>query len=105
MSRRFSASSLPRGFSYSAVACGLKKSGLDLGLLVSDAPASAACVFTTNLVQAAPVLVSRAHLKKSRHKILGVIVNSGNANCATAYLALPPQRPQPEKWLVLSAAT
>lgn len=88
MSRRFSASSLPRGFSYSAVACGLKKSGLDLGLLVSDEPASAACVFTTNLVQAAPVLVSRAHLGKSRRKILGVIVNSGNANCATGPLGL-----------------
>ena len=83
MSRRFSASSLPVGFSYSAVACGLKKSGLDLGLLASDRPASAACVFTTNLVQAAPVLVSRVHLEKSRSKILGVIVNSGNANCAT----------------------
>ena len=83
MMPRTSASHLPRGFSYSAVACGLKKAGLDLGLLASDRPASAACVFTTNLVQAAPVFVSRAHLKKSRYKILGVIVNSGNANCAT----------------------
>jgi glutamate N-acetyltransferase/amino-acid N-acetyltransferase len=83
MSPRISASALPFGFTYSAVACGLKKSGLDLGLFTTDAHASAACLFTTNLVQAAPVLVSRAHLKKSRHKILGVIVNSGNANCAT----------------------
>ncbi|HKW90224.1 MAG TPA: bifunctional glutamate N-acetyltransferase/amino-acid acetyltransferase ArgJ [Candidatus Acidoferrales bacterium] len=83
MKPRISATLLPRGFSYSAVACGLKKSGLDLGLLASDRPASAACVFTTNLVQAAPVLVSRAHLEKSRGKILGVVVNSGNANCAT----------------------
>jgi glutamate N-acetyltransferase / amino-acid N-acetyltransferase len=83
MSPRISASLLPRGFSYSAVRCGLKKSGLDLGLLASDPPASADCVFTTNLVQAAPVLISRAHLKKSRHKMRGIIVNSGNANCAT----------------------
>lgn len=83
MMPRISSSLLPRGFSYSAVACGLKKSGLDLGLLASDRPASAACVFTTNLVQAAPVLVSQSHLKKSRHKMLGVVVNSGNANCAT----------------------
>jgi glutamate N-acetyltransferase/amino-acid N-acetyltransferase len=83
MSQRVSASSLPRGFTYSAVACGLKKSGLDLGLLASETPACAACVFTTNLVKAAPVIVSRAHLKKSRRKIHGVIVNSGNANCAT----------------------
>ncbi|HEV2488981.1 MAG TPA: bifunctional glutamate N-acetyltransferase/amino-acid acetyltransferase ArgJ [Candidatus Acidoferrales bacterium] len=82
MSTRVSASLLPRGFSYSAVACDLKKAGLDLGLIATDRPASAACVFTTNLVQAAPVLVSREHLKKSRRKILGVIVNSGNANCA-----------------------
>ncbi|HEV2299869.1 MAG TPA: bifunctional glutamate N-acetyltransferase/amino-acid acetyltransferase ArgJ [Candidatus Acidoferrales bacterium] len=88
MSSRISASHLPRGFSYSAVACGLKKSGLDLGLLTSNSPASAACVFTTNLVQAAPVHVSRAHLKKSRRKILGVIVNSGNANCATGPVGL-----------------
>jgi glutamate N-acetyltransferase / amino-acid N-acetyltransferase len=83
MNAHLSASQLPRGFAYSALACGLKKSSLDLGLLASDRPASAACVFTTNLVQAAPVLVSRAHLTKSRHKILGVVVNSGNANCAT----------------------
>ena len=82
MSQRISASLLPRGFSFSAVACGLKKSGLDLGLLASDAPASAACVFTTNLVQAAPVIVSRENLRKSRRKILAIIVNSGNANCA-----------------------
>jgi glutamate N-acetyltransferase / amino-acid N-acetyltransferase len=83
MTPRVSASLLPRGFSFSAVACGLKKSGLDLALLTSDVPASAACVFTTNLVQAAPVVVSRKNLRKSRRKIRGIIVNSGNANCAT----------------------
>jgi glutamate N-acetyltransferase / amino-acid N-acetyltransferase len=83
MTPRTSASLLPRGFSFSAVACGLKKFGLDLGLLATDAPASAACLFTTNLVQAAPVTVSRENLKKSRRKIHGIVVNSGNANCAT----------------------
>ncbi|MHB8412752.1 MAG: bifunctional glutamate N-acetyltransferase/amino-acid acetyltransferase ArgJ [Candidatus Acidiferrales bacterium] len=77
------ASLLPRGFKFSAIACGLKKSGLDLGLIVSDVPASAACLFTTNRVQAAPVFVSRVHLSQSRHKMRGIIVNSGNANCAT----------------------
>lgn len=75
---------LPRGFTFSAAACGLKKnSELDLGLLVSEVPASAACVFTANRVQAAPVFVSRMHLRRSRHKMRGIIANSGNANCAT----------------------
>jgi len=77
------ASARPKGFRFAATACGLKKSGLDLGLLVSEVPAAAACVFTTNLVKAAPILVSRAHLKRSESKMRAVIVNSGNANCAT----------------------
>ena len=83
MNPQIPASALPKGFSFAATACGLKKSGLDLGLLVSEVPAAAACVFTTNRVQAAPVFVSRAHLRRSRHKMRGIIVNSGNANCAT----------------------
>jgi glutamate N-acetyltransferase/amino-acid N-acetyltransferase len=83
MSARASASDLPRGFTFAAVACGLKKSGLDLALLVSEVPAAAAAVFTTNRVQAAPVVASRFHLRKSRHKMRGIIVNSGNANCCT----------------------
>ena len=83
MSARPSASDLPRGFTFAAAACGLKKYALDLALLVSEVPAAAAAVFTTNRVQAAPVLASRVHLKKSRHKMRGIIVNSGNANCCT----------------------
>ncbi len=83
MKRRLSASLLPRKFSFSAAACGLKKSGLDLALLVSEVPASAAGVFTTNLVQAAPVVLSREHLRRSAGRMRGLIVNSGNANCAT----------------------
>jgi glutamate N-acetyltransferase/amino-acid N-acetyltransferase len=83
MSTRLSESDIPRGFSFAAVSCGLKKSGVDLGLIVSELPASAAAVFTTNLVQAAPVIVSQAHLRKSRHDTRGIIVNSGNANCCT----------------------
>lgn len=83
MNPRIPASALPKGFSFAATACGLKKSGLDLGILSSEVPAAAACVFTTNRVQAAPVFVSRAHLRRSRSRIRGIIVNSGNANCAT----------------------
>lgn len=83
MNQRIRASALPKGFRFSATGCGLKKSGLDLGLITSDFPASAACLFTKNRVQAAPVLASQAHLRQSRQRIRGIIVNSGNANCAT----------------------
>ena len=74
---------LPRGFSFSSAACGLKKAKLDLALLVSETPAAAAAMFTTNRVQAAPVRASQAHLRKSRGKMRAIVVNSGNANCCT----------------------
>lgn len=75
---------LPHGFRFSATACGLKKTGaLDLALLSSDVPATAAAVFTQNLVVAAPVVVSKKHLKASKGRMRAVIVNAGNANCAT----------------------
>ena len=74
---------IPRGFSFSSAACGLKKSGLDLGLLVSETPAVVAAMFTTNRVQAAPVRLSQTHLRLSRGKMRAVVVNSGNANCCT----------------------
>src|SRR5205807_1207714 len=65
-------------------ACGLKKTGaLDLAIFCSDAPASAAAVFTQNLVVAAPVLISKEHLRASKGRMRGVVVNAGNANCAT----------------------
>ena len=77
------ASQIPRGFSFSSAACGLKKSGLDLGLLISEMPAAAAAMFTTNRVQAAPVRLSQTHLRRSRGKMRAIVVNSGNANCCT----------------------
>lgn len=83
MSPKFSAALLPKGFQFSATACGLKKSGLDLGLFISEIPASAACLFTTNLVKAAPVLLSYAHLRRTGSTVKAVVVNSGNANCST----------------------
>ena len=83
MTSRLKEPDLPRGFSFAAAACGIKKSGLDLALLVSETPTSAAAVFTTNRVQAAPVLASQVHLRKSRAQMRGVIINSGNANCCT----------------------
>jgi glutamate N-acetyltransferase/amino-acid N-acetyltransferase len=76
--------SLPRGFRFAATACGLKKTGaLDLGLFSSDVPASAAAVFTQNLVVAAPVTLSKKHLQLSKGRMRAVVVNAGNANCAT----------------------
>jgi len=79
-----SEAALPHGFRFAATACGLKKTGaLDLALLSSDVPASAAAVFTQNLVVAAPVIVSKQHLKVSKGRMRALIVNSGNANCAT----------------------
>ncbi len=78
-----SASVLPRGFSFSATDCGVKRAGLDLALLSSDVPAAAAGVFTTNRVQAAPVVLSRAHLARAAARMRAIVVNSGNANCAT----------------------
>ena len=71
-----------QGFQFAAVAAGLKKTGgLDLALMVADAPAAAAGVFTTNRVKAAPVLVCRQRLR--RGKAQAILVNSGNANAAT----------------------
>jgi len=83
MTPSVTAKNIPRGFSFSSAACGLKKSGLDLGLLVSESPAVAAAMFTRNQVVAAPVLASQAHLRQSRDRMRGIIVNSGNANCCT----------------------
>jgi glutamate N-acetyltransferase/amino-acid N-acetyltransferase len=77
-------SALPKSFRFAATACGLKKTGaLDLALLSSDVPASAAAVFTQNLVVAAPVRISKRNLQASKGRMRAVIVNAGNANCAT----------------------
>lgn len=84
MKHALSEASLPRGFRFAATACGLKKTGaLDLAIIFSDLPASAAAVFTQNLVVAAPVTISMEHLRVSKGRMRAVIVNSGNANCAT----------------------
>jgi len=84
MKHSLSEAALPRGFRFAATACGLKKTGaLDLAILSSDVPASAAAVFTQNLVAAAPVEISREHLRASKGRMRAVVVNAGNANCAT----------------------
>ncbi|HYO83624.1 MAG TPA: bifunctional glutamate N-acetyltransferase/amino-acid acetyltransferase ArgJ [Bryobacteraceae bacterium] len=74
----------PQGYRFAATYAGIRKdSREDLGLIVSDQPASAAAVFTTNKVQAAPVRIARQHLRASRGRVSAVLVNAGNANCAT----------------------
>jgi len=76
----------PLGFRGAAVAAGIKKThaALDLALIFSDAPeTAAAAVFTTNRVVAAPVLVSRQNLIESRGRCRAIVVNSGNANACT----------------------
>src|SRR5690349_16424693 len=74
---------LPKGFRCAGVHCGIKKDAslLDLSLFVSDQPASAAGVFTTNLVHGAPVKVSRSRVPRETAR--GVVINSGNANACT----------------------
>ena len=74
----------PAGFRAAGVACGIKANGkLDLAVIASDAPSTAAAVFTTNLAQAAPVLVSREHLQGSAGRISAIVINSGCANACT----------------------
>src|SRR5512138_355202 len=74
----------PRGFRAAGVAAGIKANGgLDLALLVSDTPAHAAAVFTTNKATAAPVVVSREHLARSGGIVRAIVVNSGCANACT----------------------
>src|SRR5436309_14569468 len=84
MKHALSEAALPLGFRFAATACGLKKTGaLDLAILSSDVPASAAAVFTQHLVVAAPVTLSKKHLQLSKGRMRAVVVNAGNANCAT----------------------
>ena len=73
----------PQGFRGAGVSCGIKANGLDLALIVSDAPATAAGVFTTNRAQAAPIVVSREQLDRSGGRAVAIVVNSGCANACT----------------------
>jgi len=80
---------IPKGFRFAAVAVGIKASGrLDLALVEAAPGTTAAAVFTRNVIVAAPVEIGRAHLKKTRGRLRAVIVNSGNANCATGQAGL-----------------
>lgn len=82
-----------KGFLAAAAHCGIKPgnhSKDDLALIVSRTPAVAAAVFTRNRVKAAPVLISREHLRRSHTR--GVLLNSGNANACTGSQGLAAAR-------------
>ena len=73
----------PLGFRASGINAGIKATGLDLALLVSSRPATAAAVFTTNRALAPPVIVSQDHLARSGGSMRAIVVNSGCANACT----------------------
>lgn len=74
---------LPRGFLASGVRAGIRKKRPDLGLILAPDGATAAAVFTKNRFQAAPVVLSKAALKKSGGRVKAVVVNAGCANAVT----------------------
>ncbi len=80
---------LPRGFQAAGVACGLKPNGaLDLALVVSERDCTCAGMFTTNRVQAAPVVYDKDVLAKNRTALRAVVANSGCANACTGSAGL-----------------
>jgi len=71
----------PEGFAGAAVCCGIKLESLDLMVLASDRPATAAATVTTNAFRAAPTFVTQEHTADGQAQ--AIVANSGNANAAT----------------------
>ena len=73
-----------KGFTAGGIHCGIRKNRTkrDLALIVSDTPAAAAAVYTTNLVKGAPLTVTKTHLQDGTAR--AIICNSGNANTCNA---------------------
>jgi glutamate N-acetyltransferase/amino-acid N-acetyltransferase len=78
------------GITAAACRVGIKTKGLDVALVLCDPPTSAAGVFTANEAQAAPLVVSKAHLQAGRCR--AVLINSGNANAGTGAQGLEDAR-------------
>lgn len=72
--------SVPKGFLFGGINCGIKKRSFDLGLILCEGGADAVGFFTKNVNASYSVLISKRHIK---NLIKAVIVNSGNANCFT----------------------
>lgn len=76
--------SVPQGFRFASGTAGIKASGRpDVSIIEAPRGANAAAMFTRNQVAAAPVVVGRRNLIASRGKLRAIVVNAGNANCAT----------------------
>jgi glutamate N-acetyltransferase/amino-acid N-acetyltransferase len=74
----------PVGFRAAGVPCGIKPDeALDLAVIAAERTSAAAGLFTTNQVKAAPVIVSRDHLRRSGGRARAIVINSGCANACT----------------------
>ena len=82
----------PLGFVAAGVHCGIKAEALDFALVAAETAVAAAALFTTNLVKAAPVLVSREHIVRSGGRARAVVINSGCANACTGNAGLAAAR-------------
>lgn len=71
----------PKGFKFAGVSAGIKKAGKDLAIIFSEQPCRSAALYTTNVMTAAPVAVSKEHQQAMMPQ--AIVVNSGNANAAT----------------------
>ncbi|HEY1434248.1 MAG TPA: bifunctional ornithine acetyltransferase/N-acetylglutamate synthase, partial [Thermoanaerobaculia bacterium] len=74
---------LPKGFLAAGVRSGVRKRNPDLALVVAENGATAAALFTRNRFPAAPVLLSRAALRRSGGRVRAAVVNAGCANAVT----------------------
>lgn len=94
-----SAPKFPHGFLATGLHCGVKKdhSKLDLGVIISDRPCSAAGTFTRNAFVAAPVVVSKEVLAHQGGIARGLVVNSGCANAVTGSKGLEDARAMSEQ--------
>jgi glutamate N-acetyltransferase / amino-acid N-acetyltransferase len=79
-----SAITCPPGFIAGGMACGIKASGADdLALILAPSGATAAAMFTRNLLKAAPVVISQRKIRALHGRMRGLVINSGCANAAT----------------------
>jgi glutamate N-acetyltransferase/amino-acid N-acetyltransferase len=75
---------VPRGFLFASATAGIKESGnADVAYVEAPDGATAAVMFTSNRVVAAPVTVGREHMRSTRGHVRALLINAGNANCAT----------------------
>ncbi|HET6348751.1 MAG TPA: bifunctional glutamate N-acetyltransferase/amino-acid acetyltransferase ArgJ [Candidatus Krumholzibacteria bacterium] len=84
---------VPAGFLFASGTAGIKASGKpDLAVIEAPQGATAAAMFTRNRVAAAPVVLGRRHVAESRGRLRAVVINAGNANCATGEAGLDAAR-------------